>query len=105
MDFQLPAEDDPRRIAVRDIHKVFKTEAGDFEALKGINLTINRGEFVGISDAFVMNPSVIENNYGFVRSQDVTPLSCLGCGDRVARGHCAAVQKVRFVDSATTARP
>jgi putative ABC transport system ATP-binding protein len=35
-------------IQLRDIKKVYKTEAGDFYALKGINLDIHRGEFVGI---------------------------------------------------------
>jgi ABC-type lipoprotein export system ATPase subunit len=35
-------------IDLRDVIKTYKTEAGDFIALKGINLTIDRGEFVGI---------------------------------------------------------
>ena len=35
-------------IELRDITKAYKTEAGDFLALKGVNLTIGRGEFVGI---------------------------------------------------------
>jgi putative ABC transport system ATP-binding protein len=37
-----------RLIELRDIKKTYKTEAGNFQALKGINLTIDRGEFVGI---------------------------------------------------------
>src|SRR5512139_2413915 len=35
-------------IDLRNVIKAYKTEAGDFLALRGINLTIDRGEFVGI---------------------------------------------------------
>lgn len=35
-------------IELRDVVKAYKTDAGDFLALKGINLTIDQGEFVGI---------------------------------------------------------
>ena len=35
-------------IRVNDVVKAYKTEAGDFLALKNVNLTIGRGEFVGI---------------------------------------------------------
>lgn len=35
-------------IYTKDIKKVYKTDAGDFLALRGINLTIDEGEFVGI---------------------------------------------------------
>jgi putative ABC transport system ATP-binding protein len=35
-------------IELRDIKKAYKTEAGDFLALRGINLSIDRGEFVAI---------------------------------------------------------
>ena len=35
-------------IELRDIKKAYKTEAGDFLALKGINLSIDSGEFVAI---------------------------------------------------------
>jgi putative ABC transport system ATP-binding protein len=35
-------------IALRDIKKAYKTDAGDFLALRGIDLTIDEGEFVGI---------------------------------------------------------
>jgi len=35
-------------IHTKDIKKIYKTDAGDFLALKGINLTIDEGEFVGI---------------------------------------------------------
>jgi ABC-type lipoprotein export system ATPase subunit len=41
--------DEPEHfIELRNVVKAYKTEAGDFLALKGINLTIDRGEFVGI---------------------------------------------------------
>ncbi len=35
-------------IDVRSVRKTFKTAAGDFHALKGVDLQIQRGEFVGI---------------------------------------------------------
>ncbi len=35
-------------IEMRNVEKVYSTAAGDFPALKGINLQINTGEFVGI---------------------------------------------------------
>lgn len=35
-------------IDVRTVRKTFKTAAGDFQALKGVNLQIQPGEFVGI---------------------------------------------------------
>jgi ABC-type lipoprotein export system ATPase subunit len=41
--------DEPEHfIELRNVVKAYKTEAGDFLALKGINLTIDQGEFVGI---------------------------------------------------------
>ncbi len=42
------ADEAPHLIRLNTIKKVYKTEAGDFLALKGIDLTIDRGEFVGI---------------------------------------------------------
>ena len=44
--------DDTHLIDLRDIKKVYKTEAGDFMALKGINLSIDRGEFVDAGQRF-----------------------------------------------------
>jgi putative ABC transport system ATP-binding protein len=38
----------PSLIDVRTVRKTFKTAAGDFQALKGVNLKIQQGEFVGI---------------------------------------------------------
>lgn len=36
-------------IEARDIHKSFKTEAGELKVLKGINFSIQEGEMVGIT--------------------------------------------------------
>jgi putative ABC transport system ATP-binding protein len=41
-------ENVPALIALRDVVKVYKTAAGGYTALKGIDLEIRRGEFVGI---------------------------------------------------------
>ena len=42
-------DDEPRAlIELRNVVKAYKTDAGDFLALKGINLSIGEGEFVGI---------------------------------------------------------
>ena len=35
-------------ISLRDVKKAYKTEAGDFYALKGIDLNIDEGEFIGV---------------------------------------------------------
>ena len=35
-------------IQLRDVGKIYNTGAGDFAALKGINLEVNQGEFLGI---------------------------------------------------------
>ncbi len=35
-------------IRLHDIHKTFKTAAGDFPVLKGINAEFARGEFIGV---------------------------------------------------------
>ena len=35
-------------VLLEDVRKVFKTRAGPFEALRGINLRIEEGEFVGV---------------------------------------------------------
>ncbi|MEO0562437.1 MAG: ABC transporter ATP-binding protein [Chloroflexota bacterium] len=39
---------DGKLIELKGIKKAYQTEAGPFLALKGIDLTINRGEFVGV---------------------------------------------------------
>lgn len=44
----MPAAPSRPLIDLRGIVKSFKTEAGDFHALKGIDLTIERGEFIGV---------------------------------------------------------
>jgi len=40
--------DSEHLITLKDIKKVYKTEAGDFLALRGIDLNIDSGEFVGV---------------------------------------------------------
>ncbi len=35
-------------IEIRNLTKVYSTEAGDFNALNGINLRVGRGEFLGV---------------------------------------------------------
>jgi putative ABC transport system ATP-binding protein len=43
-----PAGSDGSLMTLKGVKKAYKTEAGDFFALKGVDLTINRGEFVGV---------------------------------------------------------
>jgi putative ABC transport system ATP-binding protein len=43
-----PASSFPSLIEMRDVIKVYAAAAGEFTALKGINLQVGRGEFVGI---------------------------------------------------------
>jgi putative ABC transport system ATP-binding protein len=38
----------PALIELMNVVKVYSTAAGDFTALKGINMQVGRGEFVGI---------------------------------------------------------
>ncbi|PJF21946.1 MAG: ABC transporter ATP-binding protein [Phototrophicales bacterium] len=35
-------------IELKNVHKVYKTAAGEFPALRGINLSVNEGEFVAV---------------------------------------------------------
>jgi ABC-type lipoprotein export system ATPase subunit len=44
----IPADRNGHLIEVRDVVKTFKTDAGNFTALKNINLKFNAGEFVAI---------------------------------------------------------
>jgi ABC-type lipoprotein export system ATPase subunit len=41
-------ETDGPLVDLRDVSKAYRTPAGDFPALKAINLTINRGQYVGL---------------------------------------------------------
>lgn len=43
-----PGGDSGLLINLRDVHKVYHTDAGEFPALKGINLQIGAGEFVSV---------------------------------------------------------
>ncbi|MBK9927421.1 MAG: ABC transporter ATP-binding protein [Anaerolineales bacterium] len=42
------SENKPALIELQNVAKVYSTAAGDFDALKGINLQVSAGEFVGI---------------------------------------------------------
>jgi ABC-type lipoprotein export system ATPase subunit len=56
--------DEPEHfIELRNVVKSYKTDAGDFLALKGINLTIDRGEFVGIIGKSGSGKSTLINIY------------------------------------------
>ena len=44
----LPQQNGHALIDLKNLHKVYKTDAGDFPALKGIDLQINAGEFVSV---------------------------------------------------------
>ena len=47
--FQMPSQIfKPPLIEMRDVTKVYATAAGEFDALKGINMQVSAGEFVGI---------------------------------------------------------
>ena len=35
-------------VSTENVEKVFKTKAGPFKALRGVNLKVNEGEFVAI---------------------------------------------------------
>lgn len=46
--FMFTKSPDQSLIEMRDVVKVYATAAGEFRALKGINIQVGRGEFVGI---------------------------------------------------------
>jgi len=60
-------------IRVEDLHKSYRTSAGQFPALKAVNLNIATGEFVAI-----MGPS---------GSGKSTLMNILGCLDKASAGH------------------
>ena len=43
-----PTPSNPPLIEMRDVVKVYATAAGEFRALKGINMKVGQGEFVGV---------------------------------------------------------
>jgi putative ABC transport system ATP-binding protein len=43
-----PMSSDKPLIEIRDVVKIYSTAAGEFTALKGINIQVGKGEFVGI---------------------------------------------------------
>ena len=44
----IPETTDAPLIALRDVYKVYQTAAGDFPALRGINVQVQSGEFLGV---------------------------------------------------------
>ena len=57
---EAPAANEPL-VEVRDLHKFYKTAAGDFIALKGIDLTIMPGEFIAITGKSGAGKSTLVN--------------------------------------------
>jgi macrolide transport system ATP-binding/permease protein len=51
-------------IVLRDLHKTYATDAGEVHAVRGVNLTINRGDFVAIMGASGSGKSTMMNIIG-----------------------------------------
>lgn len=72
-------------IRIHDLHKVYKMGDIEVEALRGINLTIHRGEFIAVTGASGSGKSTFMNILGcldrptsgeyFLEGQDVSALS------------------------------
>ena len=82
---QLPKEHDSELIRIRDLHKVYKMGDIEVEALRGVNLTIQRGEFIAVTGSSGSGKSTFMNILGcldrptsgeyFLEGQDVSALS------------------------------
>ncbi len=66
-------------IELQNVTKVYSTEAGDFNALNGINLRVNRGEFLGIVGKSGAGKSTLLNM--------ITGVDHLTSGEVIVRGN------------------
>lgn len=82
---QLAKEHGTEVIRIRDLHKVYKMGDIEVEALRGINVTIERGEFIAVTGSSGSGKSTFMNILGcldrptsgeyFLEGQDVSALS------------------------------
>ncbi|HXH86285.1 MAG TPA: ABC transporter ATP-binding protein [Nitrospira sp.] len=82
---RLPKEHDSEVIRIHDLRKVYKMGDIEVEALRGINLTIQRGEFIAVTGASGSGKSTLMNILGcldrpssgayFLEGHDVSTLS------------------------------
>ena len=70
-------------IVMRDVVKVYSTAAGEFDALKGINLKVDKGEFVGIVGKSGAGKSTLLNM--------ITGVDHLTSGEVVVNSHGSSV--------------
>src|SRR5512141_1802160 len=70
-------------IEMRDVVKVYSTAAGEFDALKGINLQVGAGEFVGIVGKSGAGKSTLLNM--------ITGVDDLTSGEVIVNGKGSAV--------------
>jgi ABC-type lipoprotein export system ATPase subunit len=77
----------PPLIELRDVVKVYSTAAGDFTALRGINMQVGAGEFVGIVGKSGAGKSTLLNM--------ITGVDHLTSGEVVVRSNGSPVQSMK----------